>query len=149
MKNSTLFLALAAAMSTANAADTLEPLVVTATGYPIELNDALASMDVITADEIRRSTATDIADLLKFHTGMEIGRNGGAGQATSLFIRGTESDHNLIMIDGVPINSGSVGSAALQHIDPQNIERIEIYKGPRSTLWGSGAIGGVINIITR
>ena len=149
MKNPTLFLALAAAMTSAHAADTLEPLVVTATGYPVELDDSLASMEVITADEIQRSAATDIADLLKFRTGLEIGRNGGPGQATSLFIRGTESDHNLVMIDGVPINSGSVGSAALQHIDPQNIERIEIYKGPRSTLWGSGAIGGVINIITR
>ena len=149
MKNPTLFLALAAAMTPAHAADTLEPLVVTATGYPVELDDSLASMEVITAEEIQRSAATDIADLLKFRTGLEIGRNGGPGQATSLFIRGTESDHNLVMIDGVPINSGSVGSAALQHIDPQNIERIEIYKGPRSTLWGSGAIGGVINIITR
>ncbi len=149
MKNSTLFLALAAAMTSAHAADTLEPLVVTATGYPVELDDSLASMEVITAEEIQRSAATDIADLLKFRAGLEIGRNGGPGQATSLFIRGTESDHNLVMIDGVPINSGSVGSAALQHIDPQNIERIEIYKGPRSTLWGSGAIGGVINIITR
>ncbi len=149
MKNSTLFLALAAAMTSAHAAETLEPLVVTATGYPVELDDTLASMEVITADEIQRSAATDIADLLKFRTGLEIGRNGGPGQAASLFIRGTESDHNLVMIDGVPINSGSVGSAALQHIDPQNIERIEIYKGPRSTLWGSGAIGGVINIITR
>ena len=149
MKNSTLFLALAAAMTSAHAADTLEPLVVTATGYPVEVDDTLASMEVITAEEIQRSAATDIADLLKFRAGLEIGRNGGPGQATSLFIRGTESDHNLVMIDGVPINSGSVGSAALQHIDPQNIERIEIYKGPRSTLWGSGAIGGVINIITR
>ncbi|WP_456447399.1 TonB-dependent receptor domain-containing protein [Thiolapillus sp.] len=149
MKNSTLFLALAAAMTSAHAADTLEPLVVTATGYPVEVDDTLASMEIITADEIQRSAATDVADLLKFRAGLEIGRNGGPGQAASLFIRGTESDHNLVMIDGVPINSGSVGSAALQHIDPQNIERIEIYKGPRSTLWGSGAIGGVINIITR
>jgi len=149
MKNSALFLALAAAMGSAHGADTLDPLVVTATGYPVSLDDVLASMDVITAEEIQRSAATDIADLLKFHTGMEIGRNGGPGQATSLFIRGTESDHNLVMIDGVPINSGSVGSAALQHIDPRNIERIEIYKGPRATLWGSGAIGGVVNIITR
>ncbi|WP_456374178.1 TonB-dependent receptor, partial [Thiolapillus sp.] len=149
MKNPVLTLMLAAAVGIAHAADNLEPYIVTATSYPIPLDDALASMDVIDRAEIERSAATDIADLLKFHTGMEIGRNGGPGQATSLFIRGTESDHNLVMIDGVPINSGSVGSAALQHIDPQNIERIEIYKGPRSTLWGSGAIGGVVNIITR
>lgn len=149
MKTSRLALALAMVSTSLQAADTLEPLVVTATGYPTSLDDALASMDVISAEDIQRSAATDIADLFKFRTGMEIGRNGGPGQATSLFIRGTESDHNLIMVDGIPINSGSVGSAALQHIDPQLIERIEIYKGPRATLWGSAAMGGVINIITR
>ena len=149
MKISRLALALAMGSTSLQAADSLQTMVVTATGYPTSLDDALASMEVISAEEIQRSAATDIADLLKFHSGMEIGRNGGPGQATSLFMRGTESDHNLIMVDGVPINSGSVGSAALQHIDPQLIERIEIYKGPRSTLWGSGAIGGVINIITR
>ncbi len=149
MKVSTLTLALAMGPGSLYAAESLETIVVTATGYPTAIDDALASMEVITAEEIQRSAAADIGDLLKFHSGLEIGRNGGPGQATSLFIRGTESDHNLVMIDGVPINSGSVGSAALQHIDPQNIERIEIYKGPRSTLWGSGAIGGVINIITR
>jgi len=149
MKLSLLSLALAGASTGLQAADILDPMVVTATSYPIKLDDALASMDVITADEIQHSAATDIADLLKFRAGLEIGRNGGPGQATSLFIRGTESDQNLILIDGVPINSGSTGSAALQHIDPQNVARIEIYKGPRSTLWGSGAIGGVINIITR
>jgi vitamin B12 transporter len=149
MKTSRLALALAMASTSLHAADSLETMVVTATGYPASLDDTLASMDVITAEEIQHSAATDIADLLKFHSGLEIGRNGGPGQATSLFIRGTESDHNLIMINGIPINSGSVGSAALQHIDPRIIQRIEIYKGPRSTLWGSGAIGGVINIITR
>ncbi len=149
MKLSSLTLALALGPATLFAAESLDTLVVTATGYPASLDDALASMEVISAEDIQRSAATDITDLLKFHTGLETGRNGGPGQATSLFIRGTESDHNLIMVDGVPINSGSVGSAALQHIDPRNIERIEIYKGPRSTLWGSGAIGGVINIITR
>ncbi len=149
MKLSSLTLALAMGPASVLAAESLDTMVVTATGYDTSLDDALASMEVITAEEIQRSAATDITDLLKFHSGLEIGRNGGPGQATSLFIRGTESDQNLVMIDGVPVNSGSVGSAALQHIAPQNIERIEIYKGPRSTLWGSGAIGGVINIITR
>jgi vitamin B12 transporter len=122
---------------------------ITVTGYPIDLDLSLASVTIITAEQIQRAAATDIGDILKFHTGLELGRNGGPGQATSLFIRGTESDQNLILIDGVRINSGSVGSAALQNIDPQIIERIEIVKGPRSALWGSGAIGGVINIITH
>jgi len=145
----TLPLALLLGPAALCAAETLEPMVVTATGYAANPAEMPASMEVITRDEIENSVAVDLADLLRFRTGLEIGRNGGPGQATSLFIRGTESDHALVMIDGVPIQSGSVGSAAIQHIDPRNIERIEIYKGPRSTLWGSGAIGGVINLITR
>ncbi len=131
----------------AYASDELE--IITVTGYPVDLDQSLASAEVITAEEIQRTAASDVGDILKFHTGLELGRNGGPGQTTSLFLRGTESDQNLILIDGVRINSGSVGGAALQNIDPQLIERIEIVKGPRSTLWGSGAIGGVINIITR
>ena len=131
------------------AAESLQPLIVTATGYAADPAELPASVSVIGLDEIEDAPAFDLADLLRFHTGLEIGRNGGPGQATSLFIRGTESDQNLVMIDGVPIQSGSVGSAAIQHIDPRNVERIEIYKGPRATLWGSGAIGGVVNVITR
>lgn len=131
-----------------HATESLPPMLVTATGYPIPVGDTLASVEIITAEEIANTPARDLGDLLKFRTGLELSRNGGPGQASSLFIRGTESDHNIVMINGVPINSGSVGGAALQHIDPQLIARIEIVKGPQSTLWGSGAIGGVINIIT-
>lgn len=139
--------ALILAATHAYGSETLETI--TVTGYPVSLGQSLASVEIISAEEIQRAAATDIGDILKFHTGLELGRNGGPGQATSLFIRGSESDQNLILIDGVRINSGSVGSAALQNIDPQLIQRIEIVKGPRSTLWGSAAIGGVINIITR
>ncbi len=144
-----LSLALLLGPAALHAAESLEPVVVTATGYPVKLSELPASVDLITRQEIEERSATDLADLLRFHTGLEIGRNGGPGQVTALFIRGTESDHALVMIDGVPIQSGSVGSAAIQHIDPRLVERIEIHKGPRSTLWGSGAIGGVVNIITR
>ncbi|HIE56556.1 MAG TPA: hypothetical protein EYP90_15530, partial [Chromatiaceae bacterium] len=147
MKKSLLPLLLALGPAPLIASQNLETIVVT--GYGVDVASVPASLDIITRSEIESSTALDVADLLRFHTGLEIGRNGGPGQATSLFIRGTESDQNLVMIDGVPINSASVGSAALQHLDPQLIERLEIYKGPRSTLWGSGAMGGVINIITR
>ncbi|MGV6826310.1 MAG: TonB-dependent receptor domain-containing protein [bacterium] len=131
------------------ASESLPTLIITETGYPVDIHDSLSSVDIISREDIERSGARDIADLLRFQSGMEIGRNGGPGQATSLFIRGTESDQNLILIDGIPIQSGSLGSSALHHIDPQVIQRIEIIKGPRSALWGSGAMGGVINIITQ
>lgn len=144
----TLPLALLLGPVAAHAAENLQPMVVTGTGYPVELEQLPASMEVISRDEIENSTAYDLGDLLRFHSGLEIGRNGGPGQATSLFVRGTNSNHVLIMVDGVPVNAGSTASAAIQNIDPQTIEQVEIYKGPHSTLWGSGAMGGVVNIIT-
>ena len=123
--------------------------IVTATGYPSDIEEVTASVEVIVLDEVQRAAATDIADILRFHAGIELSRNGGPGQSASLFLRGTESDHTLFLINGIAVNSASVGSAAIQHIDPQTIERIEIVKGPQSALWGSSAIGGVVNIITR
>ena len=95
------------------------------------------------------SLAGDLAELLRFEGGVDIGRNGGPGQATSVFLRGTESNHTLVLMDGVRINPGTLGAAAIQHIAPELIERVEIVKGARSSLFGTDAIGGVINIITR
>jgi vitamin B12 transporter len=131
------------------AAETLEPVVVTASRGAQSIDDALAPVIIITREDIEQSLAIDVAELLRFHAGLDIARTGGAGAQTSLFTRGTESDHTLIMIDGVKLTPGTTGGAAIQHIDPELIERIEIIKGPRSTLWGSEAIGGVVHIITR
>ena len=127
----------------------LSPVVVTATRIAVPSNEVLAPVIVIGREEIERSQATDVAELLRFHGGIEVARNGGRGQLTSIFIRGAESDHTLVLIDGVRINSGTSGAAAIQNISPDLVERIEIVKGPRSALYGSEAIGGVINIITR
>lgn len=140
---------LAVVAALAAQAETLEPVVVTATRTEIALDETLASVVVIDRDAIERSLAADVAELLRFHAGLELGRNGGPGQAVSLFIRGSESNHALVLIDGVEINPGTIGGAALQNISPRMIERIEIVKGPRSSLYGSEAIGGVVNIITR
>jgi vitamin B12 transporter len=129
--------------------NSLEPVIVTASRTVQTVDEALAPVIVIDRDEIERSQAIDVAELLRFHAGLDIGRNGNPGSTTSLFIRGTESNHTLVMIDGVKINPGTVGGAALNNIAPEMIERIEIVKGPRSALYGSEAIGGVINIITR
>lgn len=125
------------------------PVIVTATRTPQTIDETLASVIVIDRAAIEQSQALDIADLLRLHAGLDVARNGGPGQTTSVFMRGAESNHTLVMIDGVKINSGTVGAAAVQNISPDLIERIEIVKGPRSTLYGSEAIGGVINIITR
>jgi vitamin B12 transporter len=144
--------ALAALLSMPPAsADTamLDDVVVTATRRAISAEQALPPVVGIDRDEIERSNAVDVAELLRFHAGVEIARNGGPGQVTSAFIRGANSNHTLVLIDGIKMNPGTAGGAALQNITPELVERIEIVKGPRSSLYGSEAIGGVINIITR
>ena len=125
------------------------PVVVTATRSAVPAAEALAPVAVIDRATIEASGARDLPELLRRYAGLELGRNGGPGQATSVFIRGAESNHTLVLVDGVKINPGTIGGAALQHIDPSVVERIEIVKGPRSTLYGSDAIGGVIQIFTR
>jgi len=126
-----------------------ETIIVTATRTEIPLSDAIVPVTVITRENIELSLATDLAELLRFEAGIDIGRNGGPGQSTSIFLRGSESNHTLVLIDGVRINPGTLGGAAIQHIAPEIIERVEIVKGARSALFGTDAIGGVINIITR
>ena len=126
-----------------------DTIIVTATRTPIQQADATIPVTVITREDIALSLATDLSELLRFQAGIDIGRNGGPGQATSVFMRGTESNHTLVLIDGVRMNPGTIGGAAVQNISPEMIERIEIVKGARSALFGTDAIGGVINVITR
>lgn len=126
-----------------------DTIIVTATRNEISIDDAIVPVRVITRDDIELSLATDLAELLRFEAGIDIGRNGGPGQATSVFMQGTESNHTLVLVDGVRINPGTIGGAAVQHLAPEMIERVEIVKGARSALFGTDAIGGVINIITR
>lgn len=127
----------------------LDDVLVTATRRNISTAEALPPIVIIDREQIERSHALDVAELLRYHAGLEIARNGGPGQVTSVFIRGANSNHTLVLIDGVKVNPGTAGGAALQNVTPELVERIEIVKGPRSSLYGSEAIGGVINIITR
>jgi vitamin B12 transporter len=126
-----------------------DTIIVTATRTEIPVNDAIVPVTVISRDQIEQSLASDLSELLRFEAGVDIGRHGGPGQTTSVFLRGTESNHTLVLVDGVRINPGTIGGAAIQNISPEIIDRIEIVKGARSALFGTDAIGGVINIITR
>ncbi|MGB5352381.1 MAG: TonB-dependent receptor [Woeseia sp.] len=139
-----LLLALPALASAAG-----DVIVVTATRSELALQDVIVPVTIINREQIELAAASDVAELLRFEAGLDIGRNGGPGQASSIFMRGTESNHTLVLVDGVRINPGTIGGAALQNIAPEVIERIEIVKGARSSLYGTDAIGGVINIITR
>jgi vitamin B12 transporter len=137
-------------LSTVTAAeDSSDSVLVTATRTPTPESEILVPVLVITRADLERSLATDAADTLRFQAGLDIGRNGGPGQPASLFLRGTDSNHTIVLIDGIRVNPGTIGGAALENIAAESIERIEIVKGPRSTLYGSDAIGGVVNIFTR
>jgi vitamin B12 transporter len=126
----------------------LDPVVVTATRVPARASETLAAITVIGRDEIERAQATDVAELLRFVAGVEVARAGGPGQFAATFIRGGNSQHTLVLLDGVRLNPTTQG-AALQNLHPGMVERIEIVRGPRSTLYGSDAMGGVVHVITR
>jgi vitamin B12 transporter len=127
----------------------LSELIVTATRVPEPADQALEPVIVIDRAALEDSLAIDIGDVLRFHAGIDIDRSGGPGQPLTVFIRGANSDQSIVMIDGVRINSGTQALAPLMNISPELFDSIEIVKGPRSAIYGTDAIGGVINLITR
>lgn len=127
----------------------LQPVVVTSTRTPVAETDTLAQTIVIDRAQIERIQAIDVAQILQQYAGLDVGRSGGPGQPASLFTRGGNSDYTVVLIDGVRVNDGAFGSSPLSYISPSIIERIEVVEGPLSTLYGSDAISGVVNIITR
>jgi len=131
------------------APSSLETVTVTATRTERSVEESLASVTVIDRGEIERRQAQSVQDLLRGVPGLSISNNGGLGKATQVFLRGTESDHVLVLIDGVRAGSATTGTAAFQDLPIDQIERIEVVRGPRSSLYGSEAIGGVIQIFTR
>lgn len=141
----------AIAQTTATTGDTteLDQVVVTGTRTTVTVDDSLAAVEVIDHDQIQRSQARSLPELLRGRAGINLSNQGGLGKLSTLFMRGTESDHTLFLVDGVRIGSATSGLAALQDIPVELIDRIEIVRGPRSSLYGSEAIGGVIQIFTR
>ncbi|NIM69358.1 MAG: TonB-dependent receptor [Xanthomonadales bacterium] len=128
----------------------LEPeLVVTASRSAREPGEVMAFISVITLEDIRRSLAEDLLELLRLQPGIDIVRTGGPGGQTSVFMRGTNSNHALVLIDGVRVASNNTGGYAWEQLPINQIDRIEIIRGPRASLYGSDAIGGIIRIFTR
>ena len=142
-------LSTAAAAAPAGPATDLGPVVVTATRTDVSLGNTLAPVTVITAADIARLQPVSLVDLLSGLPGVGLANSGGLGQQTSLFLRGTNSTQTLVLVDGVRVGSVSAGLPALEQIPVDQIARIEIVRGPRSSLYGSDAIGGVIQIFTR
>ena len=125
----------------------LSPLTVTATRS--QQDSRLVSNTVITRQDIERKQINSIEQALRGIAGVNIANNGGLGKSTSVFLRGTESDHVLVLIDGVRAGSATTGGAAWQHLPISEIDSIEVVRGPKSSLYGADAIGGVIHIHTR
>nr|VFK19379.1 MAG: vitamin B12 transporter [Candidatus Kentron sp. LPFa] len=127
----------------------LAPVVVTATRTAETVDETLASVTVVTREDIERRQAQSVPDILRSVPGVGIVNSGGPGKTTSVFLRGTNSGHVLVLIDGIKVGSATMGRTAFQHIPIAQIERIEVARGPRSSLYGSEAVGGVIQIFTR
>ncbi len=142
-------LALIAAFPSVAAENDLDPIVVTATRQPAKENQLLSDVSVISRQEIEQAAQSTLAELLGRQPGISFSSDGGPGGSQSLFIRGTNSDQALVLVDGIRLGSATLGTTALSRIPLSQIDHIEILRGPASSLYGADAIGGVIQIFTR
>ena len=124
-------------------------LVVTPSRRLESLEETIASVSVVTREEIEISVAQDLLELLRTLPGVDVVRSGPAGSQTSIFMRGSNSNHVLVLIDGVRAGSANTGAYAWEQLPLNQVERVEVVRGPRGSLWGSDSIGGVIHVITR
>ena len=124
-----------------------DAVVVTATRTPTRVSELTSDITVIERDQLER--AGTLMQALRMEPGIEVTQQGGPGTVSSIFLRGTNSDHILVLVDGVRLGSASLGTTAFEHIPVDQIERIEVLRGTASSLYGSAALGGVIQIFTR
>ncbi|WP_102797617.1 TonB-dependent receptor domain-containing protein [Bowmanella denitrificans] len=152
-KHTTLGLAVFASLfgtSAAIAQDDIETISVIGARQPIELSRLSASVSVIDRAEIENSGAISLSDLLRGLPGVSISQDGVKGSQTQVRLRGSEANHVLVLVDGVEVNDlGADGGVNFAHLNLDNVQRIELLRGPQSALWGSAAVGGVISITTR
>ena len=132
-------------------ADEPETVVVTATRIPTPAREVASSVSIVTAADIEARQERTFADVLKDIPGLNVVQTGGPGGVTSVFMRGTNSNHTKVLIDGIDVSdpSNATGAFDFGQLLTQDIERVEVLRGPQSGLYGSDAIGGVINIITK
>jgi vitamin B12 transporter len=122
---------------------------VTATRTPLPKKNVIADITTISEEEIKLAGSSSLPELLQRQPGIEISNNGGLGKVSTLFLRGTSSTHSIILLDGIRIDSATSGLTAIENIPLSQIEKIEIVRGPASSLYGQDAIGGVIQIFTK
>ena len=143
------FSATAIAQTTPNSTSKIEEVIVTGTRTPTRVDEALGDVAVIGRDQIEQSAGKTLAELLGQQAGVQFWASGGLGKASSVSLRGLEARHTLLLVDGVRYSSATVGTPTWENIPLESIERIEIVRGPLSGLYGSDAVGGVIQIFTR
>lgn len=149
IKKVSLLTALSVTAFSGWAQDSADSLVVTANRFEQPAKTVLAPTSVVTREDIERWQARSVVEIMSRLPGVDIAQSGGMGSNSSTFIRGTESRHVLVLIDGIPLNNAGISNVPdLSQIPTSLIQRIEYIRGPRSALYGSDAIGGVINIIT-
>lgn len=133
----------------ANQPVTLDEVVVTATRTATPVAKVLSDVTVLGREEIAQSGSLTVAELLSREAGVEFYSNGGEGKSSSLMLRGATAKQTVVLIDGVRIMSATLGTTSLEYLNPDAIERIEILRGPASSLYGADAIGGVVQIFTK
>ena len=131
------------------ASPTLDPVTVTATRSETRVSDAVAEVTVVEREEIDRATGRTLGELLARQPGLQVSSNGGLGKTSGIFIRGLEPRHTLLLVDGVRLGTATVGTPSFDNLPLPAIDRIEIVRGPLSSLYGSEAVGGVVQVFTR
>jgi vitamin B12 transporter len=126
----------------------LDPIVVTANLGPETVGESLSSVTVLDAQEVERQNTQEFKDLLRGQPGIDLTSNGSFGKNTSVYTRGTTSESTIFLVDGVRLRSATSGGAPWQYFPLKLAERVEIVRGPRSTLYGADAVGGVIQAFT-
>jgi len=126
----------------------LDPVVVTAALAPRTANESLSSVSVLDEATFRRQDPISLTDLLRGQPGVDVTSNGSFGKNSSVYLRGAPSDASVLMIDGIRLRSATAGGAAFQYLDPRMFDRAEIVRGPRGSLYGADAVGGVIQLFT-
>jgi len=127
----------------------METMVVSPTRSEQPVSQTAPAITVITGEELARKQVTTVADALREVPGVQVVESGSRGGATSVFIRGADADQTLVLIDGIRVNSTTLGQFDFAGLTPENVDRIEVLRGYGGTLYGSEAIGGVIQVFTR
>ncbi len=139
----------AAAVRAQDAVTESAEIIVSATRLPIPEDESPASASVITSEDLEEKQTRRVADALREVPGISVVQSGAPGQLTSVFTRGLRSEHTQVLLDGIPVNQGLAGSFNFADLTVDNIDRIEVVRGPQSTLYGPRALAGVIQVFTK